>query len=124
MKGIISMEKGTYENAKENNAIRVTVIQREFAKNQLSVYEFLCQNLEEIKFELKKRYSLDMDEHFILPILDGDECSYAGLLDMEFGGGTDKTVPELINGFSYRVIINCATVAPRDYAFAESPDEY
>ncbi len=109
------MEKST----DNSNSIRVTVIRREYATNQLSVCEFFCPDLEQVKRELKKRYSLEMDEELICPILDRDEMSYAGLLDMEFEMNQNGTAPYLIDGFSYRVIIDSTEVAPRDFAFME-----
>lgn len=120
------MRKDFHEDknsAKNSKSIRVTVIRRKFATNQLSVCEFFCQDLEQVERELKGRYSLDLNKEFICPILSEDETSYAGLLDMEFWMNQDGTAPELIDGFSYRVIIDSDMAAPRDYAFAEFPDE-
>ena len=120
------MEKDFQENensANNSKSIRVTVIRREFATNQLSVCEFFCPDLEQVKRELKERSSIDMDKEFICPILDEDETSYAGLLDMEFWMNQNGTASALIDGFSYRVIIDSNEVAPRDFAFAEFSDE-
>ena len=127
--GVIEKQQPkTKKSANEGAAITVMVVRKTLSTHTLDVEEFSCHSMKEVSSEIKRRYHVDMKHSFIAPILDEDNCSYAGMIEkgyhrtpmklgalMGFLGGAS---PSSTNDTVYRMIIDSPKAAPRDYSFA------